>query len=71
MEAIFAKKTEFDAILFTTAIVKGDVKDLDTQTKALINCIVRGCPASQLPIANELADRINDHFIAAKIAYGI
>jgi hypothetical protein len=71
LDAIVVKKPEFDAIFLATALVKGDIKNLDGQTKTLDTCLVNKTPASHLPAANDLVGRINTAFAAAKTAYGV
>ncbi|GAN05338.1 hypothetical protein MAM1_0088d04808 [Mucor ambiguus] len=38
LSSIVVKKPEFDTILLATALVKSDIKNLDTQSKALDTC---------------------------------
>jgi hypothetical protein len=71
LTSIVTKKPQFDAILLATALVKTDIKNLDTQTKALDTCLVAKTPASHLAAANALVAQINTSFATAKTAYGI
>ncbi|KAI9359455.1 hypothetical protein BD770DRAFT_319743, partial [Pilaira anomala] len=74
LTAITTKKPQFDAILLATTIVKNDVKNLDTQTRALNTCLINKTPTSPpayLEAANAAAAQINAAFASAKAAYGI
>jgi hypothetical protein len=71
LNSIVVKKPEFDAIFLATALVKGDIKNLDSQTKALDTCLINKTPASHLPAANDLIAQIDASFASAKQAYGI
>jgi hypothetical protein len=71
LSSIVTKKPEFDAIFLATALVKGDIKNLDSQTKALDTCLVAATPADYLDAANGYVTRIDNAFATAKTAYGI
>ncbi|CAO3642762.1 unnamed protein product [Mucor hiemalis] len=74
LTAITTKKPQFDAILLATLLVKGDIKNLDTQTKTLDTCLLAKTPTSPpsyLDTANGYVTTINNAFASAKTAYGI
>ncbi|CAO0800093.1 unnamed protein product [Mucor circinelloides] len=71
LSSIVTKKPEFDAIFLATALVKTDIKNLDTQTKTLDTCLIAKTPASHLAAANALVTQINNSFASAKTAFGI
>ncbi|CAO3627022.1 unnamed protein product [Mucor hiemalis] len=74
LTAIVSKKPQFDAILLATLLVKGDIKNLDAQTKTLYTCLVNKTPASPpsyLITANGYVSQIQAGFANAKTAYGI
>ncbi|GAA5804778.1 hypothetical protein EDC94DRAFT_620250 [Helicostylum pulchrum] len=74
LSAITSKKSQFDAIFLATAIVKNDIKALDTQTKTLDACLIAKTPIdppSYLITANGYVTEINNAFSAARSAYGI
>ena len=71
LSSIVTKKPEFDAIFLATALVKTDIKNLDTQTTTLDTCLIAKTPASHLTAANALVTQINNSFASAKTAYGI
>ncbi|KAG2190887.1 hypothetical protein INT46_002157 [Mucor plumbeus] len=71
LTSIVTKKPQFDAILLATALVKSDIKNLDTQTKTLDTCLIAKTPASHLTAANALVAQINASFATAKTVYGI
>ncbi|CAO0800581.1 unnamed protein product [Mucor circinelloides] len=71
LTSIVTKKPQFDAIFLATALVKSDIKNLDTQTKTLDTCLIAKTPASHLAAANALVAQINTSFASAKTAYGI
>jgi hypothetical protein len=54
-----------------TTLVKGDIKNLESQTKALDNCLVAVTPADYLDAANGYVARVDSAFAAAKTAYGV
>ncbi|KAI9478614.1 MAG: hydrophobic surface binding protein A-domain-containing protein [Benjaminiella poitrasii] len=71
LSAIVTKKPEFDAILLATVLVKGDIKNLDTQTDTLSTCLINKTPSTHTAEANALLAEIDASFTAAKSAYGI
>lgn len=71
LNAIQTKKPDFDAIFLATLLVKGDIKNLDTQTKTLDTCLLARTPPANVDQANTLVATINNAFAAAKKTYGI
>ncbi|KAI7900775.1 hydrophobic surface binding protein A-domain-containing protein, partial [Cokeromyces recurvatus] len=71
LTSIVNKKPEFDAILLATVLVKGDIKNLDTQTKTLDTCLIAKTPSTHIDQANAYVADINNAFSSAKTAYGI
>ncbi|KAI7906256.1 uncharacterized protein BX663DRAFT_558787 [Cokeromyces recurvatus] len=71
LAAITVKKPEFDAVLLATNIVKGDIKNLDSQVTTLDNCLVAVTPDSYLDVANGYVTRVRTAFDTAEDAYGI
>lgn len=71
LSAIVGKKAQFDAVLLATAIVKADLKNLNTELTALDTCLLAVTPADVADVAQAYVDRINTAFAAANTAYGI
>lgn len=71
LSAIVSKKPQFDAVLLATAIVKSDLKNLNTELTALDKCLLAVTPADDLAVAQGYVDRINTAFASANTAYGI
>lgn len=71
LTSITTKKPEFDAIFLATTLVKGDIKNLDTQLKTLDTCLVAVTPAQYLDDANAYVERVDSAFATTKTAYGI
>jgi hypothetical protein len=68
---IVNQKPQFDAVLLATAIVKGDLKNLNTELTALDTCLVAATPSDYTSVAQGYVDRVNAAFAAADAAYGI
>ena len=71
LTSISDKKSQFDAIVLATTLVKGDIGRLHTQTSALDTCLVAVTPSLYLTEANGYVDRIEAAFEAAETVYGI
>ncbi|GAN05324.1 hypothetical protein MAM1_0088c04794 [Mucor ambiguus] len=71
LSSIFTKKPEFDAILLATALVKSEIKSLDTQTKVLDACLIDKTSPSYVAAVNALVTQISSSFASTMIAYSI
>ncbi|KAI9482697.1 MAG: hypothetical protein EXX96DRAFT_555347 [Benjaminiella poitrasii] len=71
LSVITDKKSQFDAILLATALVKADIKNLDSELTSLDTCLIAATPADVLDTANGYVDRVRAAFDAAEDAYGI
>ncbi|GAN06024.1 hypothetical protein MAM1_0108d05500 [Mucor ambiguus] len=63
------QKPEFGAIPLATALVKSEIKSLDTQTKVLNACLIDKTSPSYVAAANALVTQINIFFAFARAAY--
>lgn len=73
IDSIKAKKPQFDAILLATLIVKNDLKNLESQTKALDTCLIAKTPLSPPEFrvqADAYVAQIDASFAGAKSLYG-
>ncbi|KAI8975157.1 hydrophobic surface binding protein A-domain-containing protein [Mycotypha africana] len=71
LASIVSKKSQFDAILLATTLVKNDIKNLDSQTNTLDTCLLAKTPSAYKTQANGLVTQISNAFASAKSAYGI
>jgi uncharacterized protein YfcZ (UPF0381/DUF406 family) len=71
LTAITNKKSQFDAVLLATSLVKADIKNLNTEVNALDTCLIAVTPTDDLTAANAYVSRVTTAFTAADTAYGI
>lgn len=71
LTAITTKKSQFDAVVLATTLVKSDIKNLNTEVNALDTCLIAVTPADDLANANAYVARVTAAFAAANTAYGI
>ncbi|KAI7893494.1 uncharacterized protein EV154DRAFT_501388 [Mucor mucedo] len=71
LDAIIAKKPDFAAVAFATAIVKTDVKALSVLLKKLDGCLIAVTPEALLASAQAYIDTIDAKFAQAFSTYGI
>lgn len=69
LSSIVTKKPEFDAILLATALIRSDIKNLDTQTKTFDSCLFTKTPAFHLTTVSALVTQINSSSYSAKTVY--
>ena len=72
LEEIAARKSEFDALLLTSALVKSDVKNLQNYTEVLTTCLLAKTPTTPLNYlesAKQYVNTLNAQFTIAKDAY--
>ncbi|KAG2199616.1 hypothetical protein INT46_004608 [Mucor plumbeus] len=71
LTAITNKKSQFDAVLLATSLVKADIKNLNTEVNALDTCLIAVTPTDDLTAANAYVSRVTAAFTAADTVYGI
>lgn len=71
LSAIVAQKSQFDAVLLATALVKADIKSLQTELQSLDTCLLAVTPSDDAAVAQAYVDRITAAFATADTAYGI
>ncbi|GAA5795778.1 hypothetical protein HPULCUR_001140 [Helicostylum pulchrum] len=71
LKSLELKKDDFDAIPLTTFLVVADIKNMDSLTGTLLDCVSHKAPKDHYATFRDLSHTLGDAFSSVRYKYGI